>query len=130
MKTIDAGIDHKMAFQFLGVHDTGPDSGAHCPHCGAEGRYIYNWAEYGEVRAAMAGCYQMLTGKIVKGDYEKVMEGIAVKLSRNKPLNGWEKTIIRMEDFKSAGKYPVEWCDQKIREALRDRKGYIANRFR
>lgn len=116
-------IDPNKPFQFLGVEDCGEAS---CPHCGADGRYIYHWSEYGQVKAAMAGCYQTLTGKVEKGDYEKVMESIAKKQSRNKSLNGWERTILRMQQFKMEGKYSIDWCESKITEALSIRKSFIS----
>lgn len=41
--------------KMLGVDDAG--AGASCPHCGATGRWIYNFlCEDGTQRAAMAGC--------------------------------------------------------------------------
>ncbi len=36
-------IDSSKAFQFLGVDDCGETC---CPHCGADGRYIYAWRIY------------------------------------------------------------------------------------
>lgn len=119
-------VDSSLPFVFECIQDTGPSSGASCPHCGAEGRYIYNWFEFGERRAAMAGCYEALTGRIKKGDKDRVMELISKKQSRNKPLNGWERSILRMEQFKADGKFPSEWCDQKINETLSQRKQYLA----
>lgn len=122
-------IDATKPFQFLGVDDTGPESGACCPHCGADGRYIYTWAEYGQVRGAMAGCYKLLTGKVLKGDLERRIEKIAEKQAKNKPLNGWDKTIVRMLEYKAAnaddpGK--VAWADNKIHQAISDTKRYAA----
>jgi hypothetical protein len=119
-------VDSTLPFVWECINDTGPESGATCPHCGAEGRYIYNWFEFGERRAAMAGCFEAMTGRIKKCDKTRVMLLIAKKQSRNKPLNGWERSILRMEQFKSAGKYPAEWCDQKISETLSQRKSFLA----
>jgi hypothetical protein len=120
-------IDPSNPFEFLGIQDGGEH--ASCPHCGAEGRWIYHWLEYGETRAAMAGCYEMATGKIKKGDLEKVHVLIAQKLSKKKPLNGWERGILRLEQFKADAKYPPEWCDQKINEILSQRKIYLAKKW-
>lgn len=120
-------IDESLAFQFIGVNDTGPESGARCPHCGAEGRYIYEWYEYGEKKAAMAGCYAALTGQIKKSDVDKHIERIAVKQTKNKSLNGWDKTIVRMlkyisENQNDNGK--VSWANNNIFQAVRDAKAY------
>lgn len=121
-------VDPASPFEFIGIDDTGVESGATCPHCGAEGRYIYNWIEHGRPHAAMAGCFAALTGRVKKGDYEKVMIGIAKKQATRKPINGWEKTILRMNEFKSTGKYPDDWCNQKIHEVLSQRKAFLSQR--
>jgi hypothetical protein len=45
--------------RFLGVEDMGEEADAHCPHCGAQGRYIYYFeCEDGTRRGAMKGCYK------------------------------------------------------------------------
>lgn len=126
--------DPTKAFQFLYMQDCGPcdfggGSGC-CPHCGAEGRYIYYWSEFGEIRGAMKGCYKALTGRIDKDDYTKFMETMCEKQTKDKPLNGWQKTVLRMQQFISDGKYSVEWCEQKIHEAIADQKRYAFSRGR
>lgn len=133
MNTIQIGareiiLDETKPFIFLWVQDTGPESGARCPHCGADGRYIYHWMESGKHRAAMAGCYSALTGKIKKDEVVKFLESINLKNSRNKPLNGWEKNALRLQDFSLAGKFPPDWCLQKISEIVSQRKQYLANK--
>lgn len=122
-------IDATKAFQFIEVIDTG---GGCCPHCGAEGRYIYVWAEYGKKRGAMAGCYKALTGRIKKDDITEHVERISVKQAKNKPLNGWDKTVLRMLDYintnsNDSGK--VAWADSKIWQAVREAKAYSFKKF-
>lgn len=127
-------IDATKAFQFLYVQDCGPCDPGHgsgtCPHCGADGRYIYVWAEYGKTRGAMAGCYAALTGRIKKDDIDFFMTGLAKKLAKGKPLNGWQKTVMRMQQFIADGKYSPEWCYQKINEAVADQKRYAFKKGR
>jgi hypothetical protein len=117
-------IDASLPFQFLGVRDYGS---ACCPHCGAEGRYIYTWAEFGKEYGAMAGCYELLTGKLKKDDVTKHIERIYVKQAKSKPLSGWDKTILRMIEYKDvnqndAGK--VSWAQGKITAAVSEAKSY------
>jgi hypothetical protein len=119
-------MKNQPKFKFIGINDTGPESGACCPHCGAEGRYIYMWEEDGVRHGAMAGCYKALTGIIEKGDTEKYFELLAVKQAKNKPLNGWDKNIIRLMGFLKEGKYTAQWVDSKIHEVLSERKRYLA----
>jgi hypothetical protein len=127
-------IDNTKAFQFLYMQDCGPcDPGCgsgQCPHCGADGRYIYYWAEYGKVRGAMAGCYNALTGRVKKDDIDTFMTVLATKLAKGKPLNGWQKTVLRMQQFITDGKYPAEWCNQKIKEAVADQRQYAFRKGR
>ena len=116
-------------FKFLYVEDHGPCDNGHasavCPHCGAEGRYVYHWEEDGEHRAAMAGCYKMLTGHLQKDDFNRYFQLLSEKQAKNKPLNSWDRTVLRMLDFKKEGKYPDDWCDSKISEAIRQRARYL-----
>jgi hypothetical protein len=124
-------LDPTLAFQFLEVVDTGGD--ACCPHCGAEGRYIYYWHEYGKGRSAMAGCYAALTGKLNKDDFSKFMEVLSRKQATNKPLNGWQKTVVRMNKYiqdnnNDDGK--VNWALQKIKEAGADQKRFAFQKGR
>lgn len=116
----------EATFKFISVEDYGSTC---CPHCGAEGRYIYTWEENGVKKSAMAGCYKALTGKLEKGEEDKYMELLYEKVAKRKKLNGWDKTVLRMLEFKDSGKYPAEWCDRKIKETLRERKKYLAKRF-
>jgi len=115
------------------MEDCGPCDDGHftgnCPHCGAPGRYIYVWAEYGERRGAMAGCYAALTGRIKKNDIDTFMTVLAKKLATGKPLNSWQKTVLRMQQFMSEGKYSPDWCQQKIKEAVADQKKYAFKKF-
>lgn len=122
-------IDPTKAFQFLHVEDTG---GGCCPHCGAEGRYIYVWAEHGQVKGAMAGCYKALTGKLDKDDYANFMEVLSRKQAADKPLNGWQKTVLRMQNYileNNADDGKVNWALQKIKEAVADQKRYAFKKF-
>lgn len=86
-----------MTFEFIGIKDYGATS---CPHCGAEGRYIYHWKENGKIRAAMAGCYKALTGKLDKGEDARYFELLSEKQAKGKALNGWDVNIMRLLKFK------------------------------
>lgn len=123
-------IDASKAFQFLYVEDTG---GSCCPHCGADGRYIYVWAEFGKIHSAMAGCYAALTGKLNKDDYAHFMEVLSRKQASNKPLNGWQKTVLRMQTYiqtNIADEGKVNWAQSKIRDAISDQKRFAFQKAR
>ena len=78
----------------------------------------------------MAGCYKALIGVLEKGDDDRFYENMAKKLATGKPLNGWQKTVLRMQQFMTEGKYSTEWCQQKIKEAIADQKRYAFNKGR
>ncbi len=113
------------SFKFITVEDCGS---ACCPHCGAEGRYIYHWEMNGKGYAAMAGCYKALTGHVSKDDKVRYFEILAEKQAKNKTLNGWDKTVIRMQKYAldnigDSGK--VNWALGKIDEALGQRQQFL-----
>lgn len=117
-------IDPSKPFQFISVEDHGD---ACCPHCGAEGRYIYSWAEHGVIKSAMAGCYAALTGQIKKDDITSFIERLSVKQAKNKPLNGWDKTVIRMQQYildNQNDESKLNWANGKIHEAVASAKQY------
>lgn len=115
-----------IPFEFICVEDTGPQSGACCPHCGSAGRYIYHFKINGVAHAAMAGCYKMLTGKLEKGDTIRFYELLADKQAKNKPLNGWDKNVLRLQGYLQERKYSEDWVNQKINEVLSHRKSFLA----
>ena len=112
-------------FRFVGVKDCGSTS---CPHCGAEGRYIYTWEVDGIIHSAMAGCYKALTGMLEKDEEQKYYILLSEKQAKGSALNGWDKNIIRLLEFKESGKYPESWCNEKIRQQLSERKKYLAKK--
>jgi len=109
-------------YKFIGIEDCGS---ATCPHCGSDGRYIYTWEVDGIKKSAMAGCYNKLTCAIKKNDEDKYFELLAEKQTKGKTLNGWDKSILRMLDFRKNGTYPDLWIDKKIKEILSERKKYL-----
>lgn len=122
-------VDSSKPFQFIGVQDCGH---ACCPHCGAEGRYIYNWFEFGVIKSAMAGCYAALTGRIKMDDIDAFIQRLSVKVAKNKPLNGWDKTVIRMQQYiqdNGSDEGKLNWANGKIREAVSSAKAYSFKKF-
>lgn len=115
----------KVVFEFHEIKDCGETT---CPHCGATGRYIYVWSENGKRRSAMAGCYKALTGKLEKGEDVRYFEILAEKLAKNKPLNGWDKNIMRLEGFRREQKYSEGWINSKIKQILSERKMFLAKK--
>lgn len=72
-----------------------------------------------------------LTGKINKSDIENHIERISVKQAKGKALNGWDKTILKMLEYKqnnSEDSGKVNWANIKIAEAVAACKKYVFKR--
>lgn len=81
----------------LGVTDHGPcDMGATaiCPHCGAEGRYIYSFkCADGTTRGAMRGCLSKFPRHRFASESQRILEK-ALEYQKNKwQLPSWDKEI-------------------------------------
>lgn len=123
-------IDASKPYQFIEIRDCGETC---CPHCGADGRYIYKWAEYGKERAAMAGCFKALTGHIKMSDVDKYIQRVSEKQAKGKPLNGWDNTVIRMLDYMNKHADDAAkrtWAHGKIWQAVSESIAYKYKRFR
>ena len=75
----------------------------------------------------MAGCFNKLTSKISKGSTERFLENLFKKQASGKNLNGWQKTVLRMLEYKKnnqsdTGK--ISWADGKINEAISQSLAY------
>lgn len=102
-RTKHPGIEsYPKRVAILAVDDTGPDSGARCPHCGAEGRYIYHFlCDDMVIRRAMAGCihlfkeanrYDPMT-RMLRAYFDK-LEGMRGQTSSGGPkLASWFRDV-------------------------------------
>jgi hypothetical protein len=59
----------------------------------------------GTTYSAMAGCYNQLTKDFSKTDKEKYFQTLAEKQAKDKDLNGWDKNILRLLQYKKENKY-------------------------
>ena len=115
----------KANFKFIGIKDCGSTC---CPHCGAEGRYIYTWLLDGKTYSAMAGCYKRLTGLLEKSDEDRYFELLAEKQAKGKELNGWDRNILSLISAIESEKITSDWGWLKIKETLSKRKAYLSKK--
>jgi hypothetical protein len=86
------------------IEDRGPESGACCPHCGADGRYI-TWfiTEDGARHGAMAGCFKLFP----KSRYAARVAGILEKERNRRKLASWDQKVLEairaLPDLGTAG---------------------------
>lgn len=115
--------------QFTGMSDSGEYGNATCPHCGAQGRYVYNFiVEGGERRGAMAGCIQRFPvsqiAKVHKGLLKKAQE----YASKGWTLPSWDLAIVEAIEAFGRDEMTEGQCltivtnEQNKAKAYRDRK--------
>lgn len=125
-----------IKFRFLYVKDcsipvgVGFDSQpAMCPHCGAEGKYVYYWIENGQKRGAMAGCFAKIMRGIDLGEVNNEIIKARAKEAKKEQLSGWDKTILRMDSFIQEGKYDKSWCESKIKDVILDKSNFMKKKY-
>jgi len=75
---------------------TGIEIGSNCPHCGAEGKYIYQFTVGTRKMEAMAGCYKKIVASQSNSILNSLVENTFKKKMTDKSLNGWDRKIIDM----------------------------------
>src|ERR1041384_229731 len=77
--------------RFVERTDSGEFGAAQCPHCGADGRYVY-WfvTEDGERRGAMAGCIRLFPVSKIAKEHHAIMERRADRESKGWKLASWD----------------------------------------
>lgn len=77
--------------QFEGVSDSGEYGGATCPHCGADGRYVWTFiTEDGERRGAMAGCIQKFPVSKLAEEHKRIIERSKDRAKNGQKLASWD----------------------------------------
>lgn len=89
-----------LIVEFTGVHDGGPcDDGptAICPHCGAEGRYVFFFdCDDGTSRGAMRGCLSLFPVSEVAAEDKRLRErllDLQKRFGKDAHLNRFEEQI-------------------------------------
>lgn len=126
----------------LRVYDAGPVDlgGGRCPHCGAEGRWIYSFlCDDGKVHAAMSGCIKLFPEsrdfptlrKMAKLAIEKDMDMRLHPATRGTKLAGWFQatldTLARLEKGEVTLLEAANLIAQQheLRRDWLERKGFI-----
>jgi hypothetical protein len=82
----------------LAKDDHGPcDAGATavCPHCGADGRYVYTFlCDDGTTRGAMAGCIKLFPRSIAADECEKALAKSCAARGGKGYLSRWDERML------------------------------------
>lgn len=87
--TIDGTLPRII--QFEGVSDSGEYGNATCPHCGADGRYVWSFiTEDGVRRGAMAGCIQKFPVSKLAEEHRKIIDRSKDRAKKGQKLASWD----------------------------------------
>ncbi len=118
----------------LGVQDYGPcDMGATaiCPHCGAEGRYIYSFkCADGSTRGAMRGCLSKFPRHPFAAESQRILEKEQDYKQRSWALPSWDIAIKEAIFAFAEGQIPEEVAMARVRTAQEARRRYKERRRR
>ena len=117
----------------LAKKDHGPCDGgatAVCPHCGADGRYVYTFlCEDGSRRGAMAGCIKLFPRHPlcykVQGIFDKVAE---YSRKHFKPAS-WDLAVLDAVAALNAGQINVAEWEHRVNNAFAQRQRYLERRY-
>jgi len=100
--------------RFIALHDAGPSDGGKgndvCPHCGADGRYVWEFeCDDGTRRGAMRGCVKLFpTSRTALEDQRLIEKEQELRRSYGPQakLNSWDTKIRTALDEYFAGRMP------------------------
>lgn len=111
------------------VEDAGEFGAVHCPHCGAEGRYIY-WftCEDGTSRGAMKGCFGHFPKHPFADRYAQILDKQRANAKKGWNLASWDTDVMSAIERFTKGEI-VEWqAKEIIRNADSAKKSYMKRR--
>lgn len=77
--------------RFEGVHDSGEYGNASCPHCGADGRYVWTFTvEDGRTLGAMSGCLKLYPVSPLAEEHKRIIERQKQRAKRDGKLASWD----------------------------------------
>ncbi|MCL4296301.1 MAG: hypothetical protein KJ077_11255 [Anaerolineae bacterium] len=120
-----------------GLDDAGEFGAATCPHCGAQGRYIY-WfvCDDGSQRGAMRGCFEHFPKHPFADRYAQILDKEIQNAKRRRPavqgqgwsLASWDASIKDAIEKYGAGQLSEAAAWEAIREADRAKKQWMKRR--
>ncbi len=75
--------------------DAGEFGATTCPHCGADGRYVWTFlCDDGTTRGAMAGCLQRFPKSRLVDEHKKIIERAAEREQAGRSLASWDENKL------------------------------------
>lgn len=111
---------------YTGVRDSGEFGNANCAHCGALGRYEYDFiGDDGRTHSAMAGCIQRFPVSRVAKAHKAILD----KQKTGKKLNGWDTKILEAVSEAINGTMTVPAAEAAIATQEASRRQWMAKKF-
>lgn len=90
--------------RFEGKHDSGEYGAATCPHCGADGRYVWTFTcDDGKRHGAMSGCIKLFPVSPLAEEHKKIIERKADRDKKGQTLASWDIAKLDAIDKVAAG---------------------------
>jgi hypothetical protein len=130
MTTVGIYTDLPQVVAIIGKSDSGEYGNATCPHCGAEGRYVYHFlCADGTTRGAMAGCFTKFPKHRFVAIHKRILDKKQEYARNNWNLPTWDATMLKaIEDFGN-GLIAEHQADAIINDASRQSAAYRQRRF-
>lgn len=100
-----------------------PEPTATCPHCGADGRYVYHFlCEDGTTRGAMKGCIQLFPRTAASYECEKALAKFNNKKAH---VSKWDERVLKaLEQFR-AGTLPLIGLEAVCAQVKAEKKTWM-----
>lgn len=122
--TREAGLPRIVRFE--GRTDAGEFGATSCPHCGADGRYVW-WftCEDGSRRGAMSGCVKRFPVSKLAEEHQRIIERAKERERDGRALASWDLEKLDAIDQVSAGTLDIDAALSRVREANRRREDWL-----
>ena len=119
-----------LAFTDFGPFDDAGDPPTLCPHCGAEGRYVWSFkCDDGTTRGAMNGCVQLFPKHRFALVSQRIIKKAAEYKAKKWNLPSWDEQIKKALDQFVAGEITEQVCGWQIESAEKCRKSYRKRKY-
>lgn len=118
-----------LAFTSMSDHGPGDEGrgSTNCPHCGAEGRYVFHFVcADGSRRAAMSGCVNLFPATPEALLTQQAHSKAAQALRDGKQLASWWKEILAAVEALEAGEMTPDLFRASVRASDGRRRSWLA----
>lgn len=106
-----------------------PEPTAVCPHCGADGRYVYTFlCDDGTTRGAMKGCIKLFPRSPAAGQCEKALAKQSLASRGKGYASKWDERILTAIDQLRAGTLEIRTLEAICEGIVREKKAWMRSK--